>query len=108
MRISDWSSDVCSSDLLARLRLHGPVVERAPAGEDFPSQKDIRGRVDIIGERQRLVDGLDAMSLGFRRMMDLSGLAIDADVSGIRPIGARQDLDESRLDRKSVVSGKSV
>src|SRR3546814_9330487 len=60
---------------LARLRLHGPVVERAPAGEDFPSQKDIRGRVDIIGERQRLVDGLDAMSLGFRRMMDQIGSA---------------------------------
>src|SRR3546814_3727420 len=35
MRISDWSSDVCSSDLLERLLVegrHGPV---APAAADF-------------------------------------------------------------------------
>src|SRR3546814_9180404 len=32
MRISDWSSDVCSSDLAAVLR--GPVDAREAAGED--------------------------------------------------------------------------
>src|SRR3546814_6651384 len=30
MRISDWSSDVCSSDLPARLRLNGVMQRHAP------------------------------------------------------------------------------
>src|SRR3546814_6374515 len=32
MRISDWSSDVCSSDLHRDLRAHEPEVERALEG----------------------------------------------------------------------------
>src|SRR3546814_13096086 len=29
MRISDWSSDVCSSDLIGKAKTDGPVFERA-------------------------------------------------------------------------------
>ena len=41
---------------LARLRFHRGVVERAPAGAQFPAEVEVRRRVDIVGERQRLVD----------------------------------------------------
>src|SRR3546814_2690207 len=64
MRISDWSSDVCSSDLvlqahvlhglgqvqrLGRIRRLGPamgdVAERAAAGADLPQDHEGRGAV---------------------------------------------------------------
>ncbi len=55
---------------LARLRLHRGVVERAPAGEQFAAEIEVRRRVDIVGERQRLVDRLDAIVLGVARIVD--------------------------------------
>src|SRR3546814_11299563 len=41
MRISDWSSDVCSSDLLADSGLKGPTAEVRPA-ESRPVRLDCR------------------------------------------------------------------
>src|SRR3546814_19096742 len=68
MRISDWSSDVCSSDLfLDRFDADIGVVHRLPlarpgavgVGADRPEQATVRG-VEIIGgvggSRQRSVD----------------------------------------------------
>src|SRR3546814_4036543 len=43
MRISDWSSDVCSSDLPAALVLFNPVVDNGPEGYGH----------ERIGERYR-------------------------------------------------------
>src|SRR3546814_16956160 len=34
MRISDWSSDVCSSDLLASITAHGPIAARPSDAAD--------------------------------------------------------------------------
>src|SRR3546814_1872609 len=77
MRISDWSSDVCSSDLLrARQRDRGRVA-RAP---------------------ERGAEGA-ARAVGVLRLV----LAVPSVRAG-RPTGRRP----VRLDRKSVVSGKSV
>src|SRR3546814_16259409 len=48
MRISDWSSDVCSSDLLARL------TELA----DFRKGDKIRARIDDVVTNQQAAEGL--------------------------------------------------
>src|SRR3546814_7830171 len=38
MRISDWSSDVCSSDLKAEHRIGNKAVARQPRHQDSPSR----------------------------------------------------------------------
>ena len=82
---------------LRHSRFHGDVVERAPLGPKLAAEIEIGGGVDIVGERQRLVDRLDAERLGIARIVDLGQLAIDVDVAGIALVGARQDLDQRRL-----------
>src|SRR3954469_554957 len=54
-------------------------------------------RVDVVGQRQRLIDGLDAESLGVARAPDFHFLAIDQNVAGVGLIGAGKDLDQRRL-----------
>src|SRR3546814_5232227 len=51
MRISDWSSDVCSSDLLEKIRLRGGELRRALESRfgNNPYVGDIRGRGLFLG-----------------------------------------------------------
>src|SRR3546814_11591236 len=49
MRISDWSSDVCSSDLV----LHGERL----AGDLHPPCLDLRQVEDVVDQRQELAAG---------------------------------------------------
>src|SRR3546814_7834483 len=56
MRISDWSSDVCSSDLLSRagiMRLHEPPEHRVEqhAMTDGPAEAGTRRKVRIDMDR---------------------------------------------------------
>src|SRR3546814_14024841 len=81
MRISDWSSDVCSSDLLGRLDTDRALYLDKISG---------RRRVEIssrVGDRHPLT----STGLGKALLIDLA------------PAHWRH-----LLDRKSVVSGKSV
>ena len=64
---------------LAALGLHRDVVERAPAGAQLAAEIEVGGGIDIVGERQRLVDRLDAERLGVARVVDLDLLAVDED-----------------------------
>src|SRR3546814_12192733 len=79
MRISDWSSDVCSSDLRG---------DRDQTGRDQRLQLPLPGGVSVAaqidGERQR-----------------------NGGADGMRVVVALERLFEV-ADRKSVVSGKSV
>src|SRR3546814_12835418 len=93
MRISDWSSDVCSSDL----------VEFGQLGRPFPGFRRVDGRktrrTDRFEERQRIVAqvddfGLDIVAAGGR---DHPHRQLHAAAGADRP-----------ADRKSVVEGKSV
>src|SRR3546814_11138785 len=94
MRISDWSSDVCSSDLLADDREHECGVERVAArhvehGEQPLGQDDVaRPQPPRCPERQVRILLLD------RQIRD--------ELAAARRIGV------GREDRKSVVEGKSV
>src|SRR3546814_11861764 len=82
MRISDWSSDVCSSDLGRR---RGVAAFRLAA----------RGRQHGAGQRQRQ-KGFPAKPF-FHEY---------APVTVARPTAS--PLHRARIDRKSVVSGKGV
>src|SRR3546814_14507880 len=88
MRISDWSSDVCSSDLpnlkpFLRSGEHG--IELRPAGERYRSDLALIRRI------------YDRVAVGV--------LPVTADTELQIGIGHH---DLSPLDRKSVVEGKSV
>src|SRR3546814_19245126 len=84
MRISDWSSDVCSSDLMR--------VE----GEDVPAE-------ELLGSVFDDSDGGVAVADGEG---ELAGLVRRAHPGAL---GCRNAaLEDQPLDRKSVVEGKSV
>src|SRR3546814_19717886 len=89
MRISDWSSDVCSSDLAAGVELLGRRAARHDRGA-YPR--------DPVGLCRQYLQ-----RLGFPARQVLAGLSAGND----RPAGASAQRC-GRGDRKSVVSGKSV
>src|SRR3546814_16715544 len=113
MRISDWSSDVCSSDLVALPR-HGLHKHRGGGARGH------RARVLTFGQYAFDI-GIEENPLGLdvQRDFDALRLLLAADVE---PADAHQRIDEQqreveddlhrrlrqRLDRKGLVTGKSV
>src|SRR3546814_16527442 len=57
MRISDWSSDVCSSDLVP-----GPHRVRQPAGEHTRLQSEVA----VVDARQGIVEVIERLHAGSR------------------------------------------
>src|SRR3546814_14581029 len=132
MRISDWSSDVCSSDLDGEVELSHrgirPVGIRHRADEiAAEADEDLRGaryhrldRLDtMMAVRTRgfeAEDVADAVAIGLRRFF------VDADGAVALPVRMTADRRDARaglaeialaeeevrdlLDRKSVVEGK--
>src|SRR3546814_4089251 len=119
MRISDWSSDVCSSDLATRGKKGGDEIMPAMLGKRFVDQLL---RVGIGGAAQRQRDGTERqleqpvaaprlkviMPLG-RRSRDKFDLAFIEPAALIgrarlrldRPVVGEQDSLRAALDRKS-------
>src|SRR3546814_2721950 len=91
MRISDWSSDVCSSDLLQHL--HHPRTGGHEAAE-------------VVEERPRLVHGVEALGLLAAPVDALAGddaeagllEAVDDLARDIAPGGIRLDDREGPFD----------
>ncbi len=81
----------------ARLGFHGDVVERAPGAPELAPQEQVGRGVEILGERQGLIDRLDAVAPGVAGAVDRSRPAVDADLARVGPIGAREHLDQRRL-----------
>src|SRR3546814_15621400 len=73
MRISDWSSDVCSSDLLGRLL--GDVI-RAYGGEKIYKQTEYIRSASV--DRARGLHGADVVDTG------LDALSLDDTLSFVR------------------------
>src|SRR3546814_9418443 len=67
MRISDWSSDVCSSDLGAEMRREAGIAEGA-AGE---GEQQGRGAADqAVMADGLLISGRERAGLGIERRLD--------------------------------------
>src|SRR3546814_11124357 len=96
MRISDWSSDVCSSDLI------GALVQGARIDAREGERTDERVVHDLEGEqRQRR---------RVRRLARIGLIIVGIDALNGRNVERRRQIVDDRVeqDRKSVVSGKSV
>src|SRR3546814_7265864 len=81
MRISDWSSDVCSSDLLVRHRVRISEVFDADGPSALGVGEELHGRLLRHQQRTREVVRLHALAeeLGIAR-----GLAVPQDAAGQR------------------------
>src|SRR3546814_9899661 len=112
MRISDWSSDVCSSDLTSRFELGRDILERLD-GRDGPAAS--LNRLEAAGARvitvtiipgQRALDrvrAVDTAATAALRARDIPDRPADADqapVSSPAPSPVRGGRDKDR-DRKS-------
>src|SRR3546814_20369712 len=114
MRISDWSSDVCSSDLIGAGFDEREVRRPEPRFDvalEKARQKDLQV-VFEIGERDFFGD-VQAFHLVEHRAVRAIGVdAVDAprtDAADRRlALPHRADLHRRGIDRKSVVYGKSV
>src|SRR3546814_19261289 len=97
MRISDWSSDVCSSDLA-----HAP---RPSYGDAGPARRDGRRGVAGMSEKIRilLVDDQSLIGVGFRPVLEAeddmavvgeggAGQAAIALAASLGPDGSRRDV----------------
>src|SRR3546814_18873287 len=111
MRISDWSSDVCSSDLSAgnqRDRYHARLLQRA-----YPlSGKNDRENGDqdsTVGEelRDRQLAAVAQNHPGADREEQHRGQGAGQDGAAI-PLGQQGGVEEDSLDRQRVVEGKKV
>src|SRR3546814_13014397 len=91
MRISDWSSDVCSSDLLLR---HEP----RPLGDALRGRLRRGDDVDLgagqeLSERQRDVAGARGQ--------------VDAEEVGLVPADVGERSEERRVGKEGVSTGRS-
>src|SRR3546814_6542868 len=101
VRISDWSSDVCSSDLETRAgsslgREGGGGQQRQPVGV-------ARGGVGVIHHEHHPVGAADAQALPVERHIADPGMMQSQRCTVLSP-----HLVPGPPDRQSVVSGKSV
>src|SRR3546814_17008019 len=110
MRISDWSSDVCSSDL-------AESAGRREALRGFLRPLGVLPRehanwTDFVRDGKRFGITLAPLQEGFRLDADQLTLISEAQVFGQRAPAAevrrRSRIRDPETDRKSVVSGKIV
>src|SRR3546814_12613269 len=92
MRISDWSSDVCSSDLLP-----GRKIIYTNASADHAERV-----MERLGISRHFSGVFDIIEAGYLPKPDAAGYATVIERFGIAPGKA------AMVDRKSVVLGKSV
>src|SRR3546814_18375446 len=99
MRISDWSSDVCSSDLL-------PWIELAPFASHGDDHQEWHAA--DIRQCQRVNDVADAAALQQQRAAPPTEPGAGEQAAALLFGRQRDERDLVVGDRKSVVSGKSV
>src|SRR3546814_14618400 len=124
MRISDWSSDVCSSDLIGIIGADGERIDRAQRDADFDAAG--AGTRDIgIGERAQIeIDLVVRIAVEIRRGdadAAVEKCLFDTGIVALRRLGPkarravgtveleeRRRLAPFRLTRQSGQLGKSV
>ncbi len=78
-------------------RCHRRVVEGTGPGAQLAPEEHVAGRVDVVGQRQLLVDDLDPVAASVARVVDLHGLPVDADLPRVGGMRARQRVHQRRL-----------
>src|SRR3546814_11503704 len=100
MRISDWSSDVCSSDLTKSGLLLGPSTKGKPGryNRDTPIARRLDRRMGPAGKRhaKRVADvdhqlfrrpGLGCCAIFQRRAQSADGVRADATATAVSAVG---------------------
>src|SRR3546814_15447282 len=90
MRISDWSSDLCSSDLIIDRRLN-------------PRGKSLVNRQRFLRRAREMVRGAVRDSLASRKIREVES---EGEVS-IRPGGVHERSEESRVGKECVSTCRS-
>src|SRR3546814_15939775 len=123
MRISDWSSDVCSSDLLDQIGkrcapanlivfavAHLPAITRGKVQPPGKWRRRTRARVKRIerkpGKTQRVAFDwgcVERKFTGYRFRQPGIEQGLSPDPLGLRPYPLVRDAVAARQDRKSVV-----
>ena len=73
---------------LARLGLHAGVIEGPHPRRQLSAEEQVAGRVDVVGQRERLIDGLDVVGLRIARVADGHGLLVDQDLAAVGRVSA--------------------
>jgi hypothetical protein len=89
-------------DHLGGLVLHAVGVECPPRGEELAAEEEVRRRVEVFGQRERLVDGLDSRGARLAGARELAPLAAHYDLALVGGKHPRQHLDERALARAVV------
>ena len=94
-RIGDvFKIGIQSRDNLLGFIFHGTVIECAIFGHNFPAQKQIAGRIQIVGQRQGLVYGFNAVFACITRRLDAHFFTIDANLSLVARDGSGKRLHQ--------------
>src|SRR3546814_20713935 len=114
MRISDWSSDVCSSDLLtaervaaafAKAGLPEGVFQPLHLSHDMTARLVAEDTVDFVAFTGSVAGGLAVQQALAGRF---AGCGLELGGKDPAYVRADADLTPAVADRKSVVEGKSV
>src|SRR5215470_4210723 len=81
---------------LARLYLHRVLVEQA-AAQSFPAEEHVLDDVQVVGQRQILVDGLDPERGGVPGAPDVYQSPLEEDLTMVRLVRAGDTAGEHRL-----------
>src|SRR3546814_6744641 len=102
MRISDWSSDVCSSDLRSLVR---PIRQLANAAREieagnFAAEVPVIPRNDEVGDLTRAFSRMGDSIV--RHDRDIRRMAYTDALTGLsNRLAFREHLDQQLIDRKS-------
>src|SRR3546814_1263826 len=102
MRISDWSSDVCSSDLWIGVAELGGQVPPGQRGVDGQLDAADARLVDVVGQEDRRVVGnqvVDARFVGIERPAVVLRVPCEAKVVSLRFLRPQVGLAEERVIR---------
>ena len=95
MRTLGMRMDRVSSSSRARRSIS--TSSRTPALADLAAEEEVADDVDVVAQREVLVDGRDAQVLGVVRPVDLDGLALPLDDALIDGVHAGDRLDQRGL-----------
>src|SRR5919199_1260374 len=100
-------ADAERRERLAGAAVHLGLVEEAepaeqPAAHHLAAQEQVGRRVQLGGQREVLVDGLDAQRAGLERRVDGHRAPLEEDLPGVRLVHPGQRLDQRALARAVV------